>query len=150
MSRSPRVVALCVFRDRDRILAFHVSDSDEGGWRPLGGSVEWGETAEETIVREIREELGVELREPHLLTTMENIFRYQGELGHEIVFVFDGRLPDRALYEVDSLPYTEADLTSHDGSFEGRAYWKSLGEFEAAGGPPLYPDGLLDFLKEQP
>lgn len=140
-------MAICVFRDGDRILAFHVPDSDEKGWRPLGGSIEFGETARDAIVREIREELGAELVEPRLLGTLENIFSYRGTTGHEIVFVFDGRLPDPWMYERDHLDYVEDGVAPDDPAFTGRAVWKRLEEFGAPGAQPLYPEGLLEFLE---
>src|SRR4029077_20578498 len=66
--------------------------------RPLGGSVEFGERAVDAIVREIREELGCGLVEPVLLGVIENRFSYDGEPGHDVVFVFEGALDDPDIY----------------------------------------------------
>jgi ADP-ribose pyrophosphatase YjhB (NUDIX family) len=140
VTRRPRVIALCVFRDAGRILVFHVEDADDAGWRPLGGQVEWGERARDAVVREIREELGLDIGDPILLGTVENLFTYRGDEGHEIVFVFDALLPDPSLYAQEAIAFVE-------GGFEGKARWKWLGEFEAPGAQPLYPDGLLELLK---
>jgi ADP-ribose pyrophosphatase YjhB (NUDIX family) len=62
--------------------------------RLVGGSVELGERSVDAVVREIGEELGTTLREPRLLGVLENQFVYEGEAGHEIVFVYAGELAD--------------------------------------------------------
>ncbi len=62
--------------------------------RLVGGSVELGERSVDAMVREIGEELGTTLREPRLLGVLENQFVFEGEPGHEIVFVYAGELAD--------------------------------------------------------
>ena len=57
------LVAACALIDTDgRILMCQRPDgkSHAGKWEFPGGKIEDGETAEETIVRELREELGIE------------------------------------------------------------------------------------------
>ena len=58
--------------------------------RMLGGSVEFGERSVDAAVREMREELGIELIEPRLLGALENVYKFRGEPGHEVVFVYTG------------------------------------------------------------
>ena len=52
--------------------------------RLLGGHVEFGELAAHAVVREIAEELHVELDDVAFLGVLENVFRYAGAPGHEI------------------------------------------------------------------
>ena len=142
MSPGIRVVALAVFLVGDRILVARGVDpvSGEAFHRPLGGGVEFGETAAVAVRREMMEELSASIDEPTQLGVLENVFEYAGRPGHEIVFVFDARFSDAALYEQSELPVTET------GSGWRAARWMSL-ERLAAGPEPLYPDGLLSLLR---
>jgi ADP-ribose pyrophosphatase YjhB (NUDIX family) len=138
VTRRPRVIAICLFRRDDRILVTEIPEGDTvRGYRPLGGGVEWGERAVEAVAREIREELGVELVTPRLVTVIENLFTYRGEAGHEIVFVYDGVASDASLYDREPFVYRDNEVPA-------RARWMRLGDFGPAA--PLYPDGLLDVL----
>jgi len=136
-----RPLAICVFRHEDRILVAEGRDEikDETFYRPLGGAIEFGEYARDTLVRELREEIGAEIGDLQYLGALENVFTYMGEQGHEIVLVFDGAFVDRAFYRQERIDGNEDGL----GAFV--AMWKPLSFFEP--GPPLYPDGLIDLLK---
>ena len=58
--------------DGENILDYIISvDIFSEGWEFLGGKIEAGETAEEAIVREIREELDTEIQVEELLDTVE-------------------------------------------------------------------------------
>ncbi len=109
-------------------------------YRPLGGGVEFGETAAAAVRREIMEELGASIDAPTQLGVLENVFEYAGRPGHEIVFVFDARFSDPSMYQRPELPVTET------GSGWRAARWMSI-EALAAGAEPLYPDGLLSLLR---
>jgi ADP-ribose pyrophosphatase YjhB (NUDIX family) len=58
-----------------------------------GGRVEHGETAEECVQREMREELKDEVRVERLLWVMENLFEHEGMSWHEIGLYFLVSLP---------------------------------------------------------
>ena len=106
--------------------------------RLVGGSVELGELAVDAVVREIGEELGTRLCEPRLLGVLENLFLYEGEPGHEIVFVYAGELADPAVipavggwFQDNGVPmfveWRAVDDTGHE--------W------------PLYPGGAGDLAR---
>lgn len=109
-----------------------------GGYhRLIGGSVELGEPHRDAIVREVDEELGAIVHDLVWLTTVENIFRIDGVLGHEIVFLYSGRL--------DPLPAAEnATLTEIDGSVVP-VVWRSFREDEES--LPLYPAAALEWIQ---
>ncbi|KAF0109059.1 MAG: DNA mismatch repair protein MutT [Anaerolineaceae bacterium] len=136
-----RAIAICVCRDGDRILAAEGRDSKKGQtfYRPLGGTIEFGERGEDTVRREFREEIGADLLEVRYLGTLENIFTCEGLRGHEIVLVYDGRLSDRSLYQKDVIQGDEFGMPF-------KAVWKRLDEF-GRGRPPVYPDGLLELIQ---
>src|SRR3990170_6464584 len=100
-----RPIALCLFRRRDDILVFEGVDTvkPEVFYRPLGGGIHFGERAEDAARREIREEVGAEITNLHLLGVVENLFTHQGAPGHEVVFLFEGDLTEPSLYEREEL-----------------------------------------------
>jgi hypothetical protein len=57
-------------------------ENPAGYHRLIGGTVELGESHRDTIRREVDEELGATIRDLTLLTTVENIFTLDGDLGH--------------------------------------------------------------------
>jgi len=133
-------IAICVCRDGERILVAEYYDKDKGQtfYRPLGGTIEFGERGEETARRELGEEIGAELGELRYLGMLENIYTYEGRRGHEIVLVYDGRLTDPGLYLKEFIQGDELGVPF-------KAVWKRLDEF-GGGKPPVYPDGLLELL----
>jgi ADP-ribose pyrophosphatase YjhB (NUDIX family) len=138
-----RPLALGIVWRGDELLVCKFYDHVKGEtfYRPLGGSIEFGERGEEAVRCEFREELGVELAETRYLATLENIFTYQGKGGHEIVLLYEATLADQSLYERETIEVNEGGkaLTAH---------WMSWREF-LAGDPPLYPDGLPELLASQ-
>jgi 8-oxo-dGTP pyrophosphatase MutT (NUDIX family) len=138
-----RPLAICVFRHNHHILVAEGYDSvkQQHFYRPLGGAIEFGELSGETICRELIEEINVEVDRESLkyLGTLENIFTFNGDPGHEIVLIYDGTLKDSKLYEQTLIQGQEAD------GEEIRAIWKNLDEF-GAGKSILYPTGLVELL----
>lgn len=131
-----RPLAICVFRKNNKILVAEGYDPVKGQtfYRPLGGAIEFGEQSEDTVRRELMEEIGAEVGELKYLVALENIFVFNGEPGHEIVLVYGG------LYEQAEVKGSEAEVGE---SF--KAVWKNLEEF-GEGKSILYPTGLLEML----
>ena len=139
-----RPIAISVFQNSNRILVFEGHDPVKGEtfYRPLGGGIEFGESSETTVRRELKEEINVEVGDLRFLGVLENIFMFNGNSYHEIVMVFDGSLIDSGLYAQAEIHGKEAN------GDDIRALWKSLDEF-ASGHSILYPDGLLNLLRAE-
>ncbi len=126
-----------------RLLAAEVETSagDVKGVRPLGGSVEFGETREQALQRELMEELRCPIAIRPGWNVFENIYEHEGAVGHEIVFAADIELLERSLYDRARIEPVEAD------GARCAAGWFSLDDL-AARGWALYPTGLAEFLLE--
>jgi ADP-ribose pyrophosphatase YjhB (NUDIX family) len=137
-----RPITVCIFRDGDRIFVaeYHDPSLGEVFYRPLGGAIAFGEHSRDCIVREMREEMEVEIVDLAYVGTIENIFTYDGQPGHEIVLVYEASFADPRLYEVEAVRCRD-----DGGEFVG--VWKPIDEFRS-GKAPLYPEGLLDLLDE--
>jgi 8-oxo-dGTP pyrophosphatase MutT (NUDIX family) len=138
-----RPLAICVFHNHNRILVNQGYDpvKNEHFYRPLGGGIEFGESSKDTICREIREELNLEVEEESLryLGAVENIFMFNGSPRHEIVLIYDGALKGTEWYAQEAILGKEAN------GEEICAVWKNLDEF-IMGKSILYPTGLVELL----
>lgn len=139
-----RVIVIGLAWNDGRLLAAEVT-TDAGivkGVRPLGGSIEFGETREEALRREFMEELSVEIEIVGPWHALENIYTHEGQVGHEIVFAAEVVLRDPSLYQKDRISFTEDNSDQHAWHQAG---WFAPAELEALG-IALYPDGLADFV----
>lgn len=101
--------------------------------RLVGGGIDFGESAEEAVVREWQEELGTELREVRLLGWVENRFVFDGSPAHEVLAVHVGVVTEPRVLERD-------DLGAIPGS-DATMHWVGLDEL-LHGPAPLYPEAL--------
>jgi len=137
-------IAICIIRNGDSLLLFEGRDEtkQETFYRPLGGSIEFGEYSIDTVRRELIEEIGAEIQNIRYLGIIENVFYYEGNQGHEIVIMYEADLVDKILRERLRLTGYEDNGTPFN------VVWKPIGFFREASAP-LYPDGLLEFLEEK-
>lgn len=111
-------------------------ENPDGFHRLVGGSVETGERHRDAIVREVREELNAAIDDLSLLGVLENIFTCNGRTGHEIAFVYAGRLdPEPAL--------EGAVVAEADGSLFP-IEWRPVVDDAVA--IPLFPDGVGELV----
>ena len=136
-----RPIAICVIRRGHELLVFEGYDSVDKGvyYRPLGGGVDFGEHSRATVIREIQEEIGAEIVAPRLLGVLENVFVFEGERRHEIIFVYEATLADRSLLDQESPRGFEANGAPM------KICWKSLAAIEREGAR-LVPDGLAALI----
>ena len=114
---------------------------EEPFWTVPGGRAEHGETAEETIRREMREELDTDVEVVRLLWFVENFFAYDGLQYHELVLYFLIRFP------TDSLPLRAEAFDRFDAGVPLRFRWVPVLSEELARlplMPPFLPEALTD------
>ena len=144
LTGSVRPKVICIFHNRDRILVIKAYDptKKQSFYIPPGGGIEFGETSEVALRREMREELETDIENPRLLGVIENIFTFNGQQGHEIIFVYDAQLANRSLYD---LPHFAGHESGGDAFI---ATWLELASLEPDS-PPVYPEGLLEMIKNE-
>lgn len=111
MPGSIRPIVLALIRrpsDGALLVTGHGMDSDDPRVRPVGGGIEFGESARVALDRELREELDVGVRDARQLNVFESIFDVDGVTGHEIVFAFRTTVDDATLYDRDRFPVLDA------------------------------------------
>jgi 8-oxo-dGTP pyrophosphatase MutT (NUDIX family) len=130
-SPPPRIrpIVICVVRRDDLLLVFEALDEskNETFYRPLGGGIQFGEYGETAVRREMREELGIELRDVRYVATLENIYTAESRPGHEIVLVFQASLADEHVYAIDENGWPRgkrSPLQSALGSSEPVSRWR--------------------------
>lgn len=115
---------LCYIKNEGKTLMLHrikkENDYHEGKWNGLGGKMEAGETPEDCVIREVKEESGLDIVDPRMkgIITFPNfdgvndwlVFlftadRFSGEMidsaeGH-LKWIDDDKLKDLKLWEGD-------------------------------------------------
>lgn len=138
-----RVKAMCIIQHESKLLVSRYRDEvkQEYFYRLLGGSMEFGETAEETIRREIREEIHSELVNLRFLRMVENVFVFDGRPGHEVIFLYVGEITRSELFDQEAITISE-----NAGNVEG--LWIPISDI--LNGPvPLYPTCDYEALLKQ-
>ena len=93
MEPAPKIIVVSagIIRKGDRFLiAQRKADSflEASKWEFPGGKVEFGEHPEETIIREIKEEIGIEITVDKLYTLISHVYKKEGKQIHMIMLAF--------------------------------------------------------------
>ena len=123
--------------DGDRVLLQRARDF----WFLPGGRCELLESSEETLRREMCEELGVVAHVERLLWVVETFFRHDGMSYHELGFYFLMHLPHDP-----ALPWGDGPFVGREG-VDSVFRWHYLDRLEQA---PLYPNFLWRGLQSLP
>ncbi len=104
-------------------------------FRLIGGHVEMGEAASDAVLREIKEELGIEMTITKSLGWAENIFTYNGDIGHELIALFETDFIDPNDIQ-DTYHFTEYNQDGTTRTYT--AAWVSLAAARQSS-TPIYP-----------
>lgn len=131
-----------------RVLVHQFEGEDDFYVLP-GGRVDVREPAEEALAREMREELGCEVRVGRLLWVIDNLFTHKGVDHHELGLIFEITLPEGSL-QASGEPWTgtEEDLDMADGAgLELYFQWKPVEDLATL---DIKPSCLREMLRELP
>ena len=134
---APREAARAILLDLDNRVMLLRYDENGGFWATPGGSLEPGETHRQAILRELREELGVQhvALGPHVATrTKEHPVAGQPVRQSERYYL--ARIPEAAV--------RPGSATQTDNIRESR--WWTLAEMSSTG-QTIYPAGLGTLLQ---
>ena len=129
--------AACIIKHNNKVL-LHKSD-DKDHYCLIGGRVEIGENSENTIRREIIEELGKEIDITRYVSTIENFFEFEGSKYHEYMFVYEAEFKN----EKDKL--IEDTLCNIEGKDYLKYYWVDLKDIDNV---DIKPKVIKDILKD--
>ena len=132
--------AVAIIRRNDHILIHRATHEDF--WSLPGGRVEFGETAAETLEREIVEELGCTSSLGALRFLVENYFVYEGRALHEIGWYFEVDLSGDFPFLTDDICHRVVDGQSNLEFRWVRSDSETFGVYPIM--PPMLPAQLLD------
>jgi hypothetical protein len=138
-----RVITLGLICQGDRTFVAEGYDSVQQShfYRPLGGGVDFGETSTAALQREFLEELHTEICNLSYLGCIENIFTYEGILGHELIQLYACDFVEQRFYESEQMPFQE-------GQQQGTARWIDLEKCHS-GELRLVPTECLQYLPKE-
>lgn len=109
-------------------------------WTFVGGKVEFGEATDNAILREFKEEVGVDLQIDKFLALIENFFELRGDLWHQYIFFYQLRDDNNVL------EFFEGEREVEDN--KNAIYkWFDLAEITNV---PIKPDCSRELLKKIP
>jgi 8-oxo-dGTP pyrophosphatase MutT (NUDIX family) len=135
-----------IFQQRARVL-LHRSVLDDF-WSLPGGRIQLMEDSQTAILREMKEELGIEVKVERLMWVVENFFVYDDTPFHEIAFYYLLHFPAESVYlQQESFPGVERDFNQAGVDLQLEFRWFHLNELSDL---ELYPSFLRTDLTALP
>jgi ADP-ribose pyrophosphatase YjhB (NUDIX family) len=135
-----RIVGVAVHKNA---VLLHQGEG-ENFWTFPGGRAEFGESAEQTLKREMKEELDADVEVVRLLWFVENFFTYADRQYHEIALYFLMRFPIDSKYLIQPGPFY-----GQEEAVKLTFQWFSR-QPEVLSSLPLLPSFLQTALQELP
>lgn len=140
----PKAKTLGILLRDNKILLEELEGKHSKGtgkyYRPIGGTIELGEMSSETIIREFTEEMAVDIEIKSYIGCLENIFRIDENIGHEIIQIYLVEFNNQNLYQKESFEVIEGKKTTY-------TKWISIEEI-MNGKKTLFPNGLTELLEK--
>ena len=81
-------VGAVIIKDGKILLEKRKNEPGKGKWSIPGGLVELGESVEQTVIREVREETGLKVGKPEHIDVVDNVIRDEnGEIKYHFVII---------------------------------------------------------------
>ena len=148
-----RVAGVAIYDDR---LLVHRSIIDDF-WSLPGGRCEFLEISKDALMREIKEEIGVEIKIIRPLYFVENFFYFERKNYHELSIFYQMEFsPDSKLvFEKDTFHGKERELGFENSTFYGKELdlifkWVNINEVENLRLYPLFLRKSLKNIKSYP
>lgn len=133
MNPAAAVAGVLVDADRRMVVTVRGKEPGKGLWDLPGGFVDPGETAEEALAREIREEVGLEVTAMRYLGSWPNVYEYGGIKYRTLDFGFvceadeieRARVMESEIAQVLLLTLEDVDL----GQFAFKSVGRIAGEY---------------------
>ncbi|WP_212936456.1 NUDIX domain-containing protein [Bacillus hominis] len=132
--KSPRLRAEAMILNEDHSKVLVQCDENESFYRFPGGSIVFGETGKEAIMRELMEEYDLKVNVQELAIVNEQIFEWNNKKGHHCTLIHWGTVREVVTNEIRHKEHEDIILI-----------WKSIEELKAK---PTYPEGILSYLEE--
>ena len=132
------VRAAVIIIHRNKILVHKNVNSDH--YALIGGRVKVGEDSANTVKREIREELGKEIKLIGYVSTVENFFELEGLKYHEVLFIHQGEFRNEEDKKI------ECTLQNVEGKDYLQYEWLEIDKIEEY---PLVPKLIKEILKQK-
>ena len=140
----------------DNKLLIHRSVIDDF-WSLPGGRCEFLEISKDALMREMREEIGVEIKIIRSLYFVENFFNFEGKDYHELSIFYQMDFPpdSKIVFENDTFYGKERELGFEGDEFHGKELelifkWVNLNQLDTLRLYPLFLRKSLKNLKPFP
>jgi len=81
-------VGVVIIKDGKILLEKRKYEPGKGKWSIPGGLVELGENVEQTVIREVKEETGLDVEKPEHIDVVDNVVRHEnGEVKYHFVII---------------------------------------------------------------